>query len=71
MTVNVQWTEADLEKINAAIAAGGGVHSFSFENYSVTLRSLDEMLRLRALILKSLSSTSSPTHRLAVTSKGA
>ena len=67
------WTQADLDKLDAAIAAGGSMQSMTFAGGdSFTFRSLDEMLKLRALMQQALSAAAgtSASHRLAAFSKG-
>lgn len=46
------WTQGQLDAIENSIAAG--VTSVSYEGKSTTFRSLDEMLRVRALIRAAL-----------------
>lgn len=62
------WTQADLDKLDRAIADGGIMQSIAFADQTYTFRSLDEMLRLRAVIAQSLNPSAS--RRLAATSKG-
>jgi hypothetical protein len=67
------WTQADLDKLDAAIAAGGTMQSMSFAGGdSFTFRGVDEMLKLRAVIQGALNAAAgtSTTHRLAAFSKG-
>jgi hypothetical protein len=67
------WTQADLDKLDAAIAAGGSMQSMTFAGGdSFTFRSLDEMLKLRAIMQGALNAVTgtSTTHRLAAFSKG-
>ena len=58
---DVSWTAEDLANLDAAIASGS-LTVRSKNGDSVTYRSLDDMLRLRALIAASLQST--PTRRV-------
>jgi hypothetical protein len=66
------WTQADLDKLDAALAAGGAVQSLQFADQTFTFRTIDEMLKLRALIQSALNAAvgSSTGYRLAATSKG-
>jgi len=66
------WTQADLDKLDAALAAGGAVQSLTFTDQTFTFRSIDEMLKLRAVIQAALNAAAgtSTTSRLAATSKG-
>lgn len=63
------WTQADLDRIEAAIANGGAVQSMTFGETTITFRSLDEMLKLRATMTRALAGGSGT--RYAATSKGA
>lgn len=67
-----QWTQADLDRLNRAITGGAVVQSMSFGDQSFTFRSLDEMLKLRAIMSAEVNAanSSSRTRRLAATSKG-
>lgn len=68
------WTQADLDKLDAAIAAGGIMQSMTFAGGdSFTFRTVDEMLKLRAIIQGALNAAAgtSMTRRLAAFSKGA
>lgn len=62
------YTQADLDALDAQIAAAGAVKSTTFDNQSTTFRDLKEMLELRAVIARSLNGTSRT--RYAATSKG-
>ncbi len=66
------WTQADLDKLDAAIAAGGTMQSMSFAGGdSFTFRGVDEMLKLRAVIQGALNAAAgTSTTRYAATSKG-
>lgn len=66
------WTQADLDKIDAAIAGGAVVQSLTFADQSFTFRSIDDMLKVRALIAGALALTASPSsgYRVAATNKG-
>lgn len=63
------WTQADLDKLNTAIANGSIMQSISFADQTFTFRSLEEMLRLRAAMVTEVNAGKS-ARRLAVTSKG-
>lgn len=62
------FTQADLDKLNAAIASGSVLQSISFADQSFTFRSMADMLQLRAVMQKDITKV---TSRLAATSKGA
>ena len=65
------WTQADLDKLDRAIADGGIMQSITFADQTYTFRSLDEMLRLRAVIAGALSAAAGLSKtRFAATSKG-
>lgn len=63
------WTQADLDALDAAIAAGGAVEAMTFGDQSITFRSLADMLRLRAVMAQALNASNRGS-RLAATSKG-
>jgi hypothetical protein len=58
--------------MDAALAAGGAVSQLTFGDQSFTFRSIDEMLKLRALMASALAAESgaSTNYRVAATSKG-
>ena len=62
------FSQAQLDAIEAGIAAG--TTSVSYEGRSVTYRSLDEMLRVRAIIRNALGLTGKPVTVLAEHSRG-
>jgi len=66
------WEQADLDKLDAALAAGGAIQRLKFRDQEFEFRSIDDMLKLRALMAQSLSVSSSDpkNYRLAATSKG-
>jgi hypothetical protein len=66
------WTQADLDKLDAALAAGGALQSMTFGDQSFTFRTIDEMLKLRAVMQQALNAAAgTPSgYRLAATSKG-
>jgi len=66
----VAWTQADLDKLDAAIANGGILQSLTFSDQTFQFRSIDEMLKLRAVMAQALNSQAT-NHRLAATKKGA
>jgi hypothetical protein len=66
------WTQSDLDKLDAAIAAGNGVRTITFDNQTLAFHDLDQMLRLRAQMQSSVAAAAgTPRMRFAVTSKGA
>lgn len=62
------FTQADLDKLDRAIADGRGAQSISFADQTITFRTVDDMLKLRSLMKRQVDSAL--THRLAVVSKG-
>ena len=62
------FTQADLDKLDRAIAAGRGVRSIAFADQTITFHTVSDMLKLRSLMKRQVDSAL--THRLAVTSKG-
>lgn len=66
------WTQADLDKIDAAISGGSAIQSMTFDGQTYSFRSADDMLKLRATIARALSAASSTpsNYRLATTKKG-
>ena len=67
------WTQADLDKLDAAIAAGGIMQSMTFAGGdSYTFRTVDEMLKLRAVMQQALAAAAgvSTKTRYAAYSKG-
>lgn len=44
------FTQADLDALDAAIKGGGVISQMSFGEQSFTFRSLDDMLKLRAVM---------------------
>lgn len=60
-------TQADIDKLDAAILGAGPVESMEVAGQSYTFRSVDDMLKLRAVLLLRLAGG---PHRLAATSKG-
>ena len=66
------WTQADVDALKAAIAGGAVVESMTFADQSFTFRSMDDMLKLLALMLQEANAVAgTPSgYRLAATSKG-
>ncbi len=63
------FVQADLDKLDRAIADGRGARQIAFENQSVTFDSIDEMRKRRAMMKREIDGTVR-TYRLAVTRKG-
>jgi hypothetical protein len=65
-------TQADLDKIDAAIATGAVVEEMTFADQTFRFRSIGDMLKAREHIASLLleAEGSAPTYRLAATSKG-
>lgn len=66
------WTQADVDKLKAAIADGAAVQTITFADQTFTFRSLDEMLKLLAIMVQEVNAAAGTpkSHRLAATSKG-
>jgi len=64
-----KWTQADLDKLDAAIADGAVIQSMTFGDQTYTFRSLDDLLKLRSLMQLVVSGSKSK-RRLATTKKG-
>lgn len=62
------WTQADIDRLEAAIAAGGALSSITIDGQTFTFRSIDEMSALLARMKRALAGTSGT--RYAATSKG-
>lgn len=63
------WTQADVDKLKAAIASGAAVQSIQFANQTFTFRSLDEQLKLLSVMQAEVGSGS--RNRRAAFAKGA
>lgn len=48
----MSWTQTDLDRINAAIAKG--VKVVAYQSGSVTYQSLDDMLKIRRLMIEEI-----------------
>lgn len=64
------WTQDDIDKLDAAIAAGRGAQTIAFLDHQVTFRSVEEMKELRRMMTKQVNSSTSPSFRYGTTSKG-
>lgn len=65
------YTQADLDALDAEIAAVRTVKSTTFADQSTTFRDLNEMLTLRALMAQQIASGAGrPSTRYAATRKG-
>ena len=62
------FTQADIDALDQAIADGRGARSITFADQTVSFESVDDMIKRRALMKREVDST--PTYRLAATSKG-
>lgn len=63
------WTQADLDKLDAAMASGAVIQRMRFADQEWEFRSADDMLKLRAVIAQAVAAGAGAT-RLAATSKG-
>ena len=64
------FTQSDIDALKAAIVAGKGAKAITFSDQSVTFHSVDEMIKLLALMEQQVNSTTRRGYRLAATSKG-
>jgi hypothetical protein len=66
------WTQADIDLLKAAMAAGRGVRTLTFADQSVTFHDIDEMLKLLSVMEHDVAAQSAtPQHyRLVATRKG-
>jgi hypothetical protein len=67
------WTSADVAALERAIADGRGARTIAFDNQSVTFNSIDDMLRLLAVMrqaVEAASSTGTPRTRYGAVGKG-
>lgn len=66
------WTQADIDKLKAAIAGGAVLQSMTFADQTFTFRSMDDMLKLLALMTAEVNANAGTpkTTRLAATRKG-
>ena len=67
------WTQADIDKLKAAIAGGAVLQSMTFGDQTFTFRSIEEMLQVLSLMQQEVNAASGTPkgYRLAATSKGA
>lgn len=64
-----QYTQADLDELDAEIAKVRTVQGMQFADQSITFRPLDELLKLRAVMVQTINSSTGST-RYATTRKG-
>lgn len=65
------YTQADIDALDAEIAAIRAVKSTTYNDQSTTFRDLDEVLKLRALMVQQIAAaTGTSKTRYAATSKG-
>jgi hypothetical protein len=66
------WTQADVDALKTAIAEGRGARSISFDDQTVIFNSIDDMLKLLAVMTADVTTTAgtSTRTRYAATSKG-
>ena len=66
------WTSADVDALKTAIADGRGARSITFGDQSITFNSIDDMLKLLAVMAAEAAAVSGSTSRtrFAATSKG-
>lgn len=66
------YTQDDIDKLKAAIAAGAVLQSFTFADQTFTFRSIAEMVQVLAMMEGDVAAADGTrtTHRYAATSKG-
>lgn len=65
------WTQSDVDTLKTAIASGKGARSIAFGDQVVTFHSIDDMLKLLAVMQADVSAAAGTSRtRLATTSKG-
>lgn len=65
------YTQADLDALDAKIAAAGAAQSVAHSDQSVTYRSVDDLKKLRALMKAEIDAAAGQSgSRFAATSKG-
>ena len=64
------FVQADLDKLERAIADARGARQISFSDQMVIFNSLSEMKALRADMKREIDAATRQTYRLAVTNKG-
>lgn len=66
------WTQADVDALERAIAAGRGARTIQFTDQVVTFNSIDEMLKLLAIMRAAVAGAAGTSQRTryAATSKG-
>ena len=65
------WTQADIDALERAIAAGQGARSITFSDQSITFNSIAEMLQLLATMRQALATAAGTSStRYAAFSKG-
>ena len=62
------WTQADIDKLDAAIATGAKVVQFSDQR--IEYQDVDDMLKARSLMAREVNAADIQTTRYAATSKG-
>jgi hypothetical protein len=66
------WTQTDADNLRRAIADGRGARSMSFSDQTVVFNSIDEMLKLLAIMEAEIGNAAGTrkSYRVATTSKG-
>lgn len=64
------WTQTDIDRLKAAIAAGRGARTIQFADQLVTFHDIDDMLKLLAVMEQDVNASTRRNYRLAATSKG-
>lgn len=64
-----QYTQSDLDELDAEIEKVRSVQQLQFSDQSITFRPLDELLKLRAVMVQAINSSAGST-RYAATRKG-
>ena len=64
------WTQEDYDTLKAALVDRKGARSITFSDQSVTFDSIDDMLKLLAIIQAEVAGAGTSRTRYAATSKG-
>jgi hypothetical protein len=63
------WTQADLDRLDAALAGAAAIQRMKFADQEFEFRSIDDMLKLRSVVAQAVSNQAG-AYRVASTSKG-
>lgn len=63
------WTTQDIDNLKSAIAAGRGAQTIAFSDQTVTFHSIDQMLKLLAVMEQDVNSSTRRNFRVAASNK--